>query len=484
MLADFLRLKRGLTGTKIVCAEGDCGACTVLRSFSISKTDGPYLPVNACILTVAQLDGSSLVTVDALSMPSETQSAELTPIQSAMRTCHGSQCGFCTPGFVMALTGLVEEKISVAVGSRTLLTSREAKNALTGNLCRCTGYQAIIDAAVAIPLEKCKSMKARFMTAEQSRDLKKARREPMHLKSDGFEFFAPTSIKDACAYLAKNRQTRILAAATDLGVFHNKWKGRLTQVLSLHLVPELYNLTSVKGRIEVGARVTLADLRTFLKTKVEPGLSSAKEFAHFLDIFASPQIKNVATLIGNLANASPIADTPPFLLVTDSIVEVAGPRGNRSIPISGFFLGYRKTALKPGEIITKVSFALPGKDEHFALRKVSERKDLDISAVNTAFRLKFTDSRRTRVKEAWLAIGGVAATPLRLKKTEKLLVGKEIDAGNFSQTLASALESLHSEIQPIGDVRGSSAYRRVLAENIFTHFLKSAAGETGAKAAL
>jgi xanthine dehydrogenase small subunit len=479
MLADYLRLKKGLSGTKIVCAEGDCGACTVLRSFAGSKSDPSFQPINACILTVAQLDGSSLVTVDALAR----DSADLTPVQSSMRSCHGSQCGFCTPGFVMALTGLVEEKISKVKNKAGSLTAREAKNALTGNLCRCTGYQSIIDAAVEIPLKNCVSVKSSFVTPEQTRELKKAVREPLHLKSESFEFFAPVTVKIACQYLTKNPKARILAGATDLGVLHNKWKGRLAQVLSLHLIPELYNLKNTKGRIEVGARVTLAELRSFLKVNFATDSTSAIEFVKFLDLFASPQIKNVATLVGNLANASPIADTPPFLLISETLVEVAGARGTRLIPIEEFFLGYRKTAVKPGEIITKISFVLPKKNESFVLRKVSERKDLDISAVNAAFRLSFTDTKKTRIKEAWLALGGVAATPLRLRKTEKTLCGRDLDSGNILLTIESAVESLQAEIQPIGDVRGSAAYRRVLAENLLRSFLSNVdvSAGTGAK---
>lgn len=455
MLADYLRQHLGLTGTKVVCAEGDCGACTVLRSDAVLRGSRRpnYLPVNSCIMTMAQLDGSSLVTIDALA-----REGELTPVQSSMMNYHGSQCGFCTPGFVMALTGLVEKKLTA--NERTI-SDKEAKNWTTGNLCRCTGYQPIVEAATRVELAKCEKVSERFETRTQARTLALSVQEPLLVETDAFTFFAPTTLKDAIKYLRKHPETKVLAAATDLGVVHNKWKKRLQNVMSLHLIRELYELKSMKGgRIRVGARVTLSELREALRDKVP-------EFARFLDVFASPQIKNVATLVGNVANASPIGDTPPFLLVSEAIVEVYGPRGKREIPIEEFFVGYRTIALKSGEIITAISFALPSAAESLSVRKVSERKDLDISSVNAAFKVRWSDLKRSKVESAKIAYGGIAATPVRLKKTEALLRGKSLDA----ELVATTLRSLQDEIDPIGDVRGSAAFRRVLAENLLRGFL-------------
>lgn len=465
MLADFLRLRCGLTGTKIVCAEGDCGACTVLRSFPGPGGGDRYLPMNSCIALVAQLDGSSLVTVDALA------DERLTPVQSSMMSCHGSQCGFCTPGFVMALTGLVEKKLGDGAArskGAPKITAKEARNALTGNLCRCTGYQPILDAAVSIPLAKCEPVAERFSSLEQSRDLKRAFREGLHLKSESFELFAPRSLKEAALYLKRHRDARVLGAATDLGVVHNKWKARLVRVVSLHLVPELYEMKRLRGNsLSVGARVTLSELRSELK-------SGADELARFLDLFASPQIKNVATLVGNVANASPIADTPPFLLVSDAVIDVVGPRGRRSIPIERFYLGYRETDLRAGELIKSIRFSLTRKNEILHLKKISERKDLDISAVNAAFRLSWRDRRGGEIGEARIALGGVAATPLRLVQTEAVLKGLRLDDETREAAIEKACAALQAEIAPIGDVRGSSAFRRVLAENLFRDFINGA----------
>jgi xanthine dehydrogenase small subunit len=426
--------------------------------------DRAYSSFNSCIMTVAQLDGSSLISVEALS-----QEGELSPVQKSMMVCHGSQCGFCTPGFVVALAGAVDTKLAgsraqkpTAEGSTGRLTEREAKNALTGNLCRCTGYQPIIDAATDIDLLQCQSLSSRFSSREQLRELKKVRAQSVLVKNEAFEFFAPLSLREAARFLSKNRDARILAAATDLGVFHNKRRARLVKCVSLHLVEDLDRLAVLKnGRIRVGARVTLTALREFCK-KREP------ELARFLDIFASPQIKNVATLVGNVANASPIADTPPFLLVADAEVHIVGTRGGeRSLALADFFIGYRKTALKPGEVIAAISFRPSAKTETTALYKVSERKDLDISNVNAGFRATFSLSKTGRIASSVrIAYGGVSAVPLRLRKTEKMLEGKLLTA----ELLREAARSMQSEVAPIDDVRGSGTYRRVLAENLFARF--------------
>jgi len=458
MLADYLRVSMGLTGTKIVCAEGDCGACTVLRFFpGLGKKNAgrsrEFLSVNSCITTIAQLDGSSLVTIDALA-----KGDELNPVQEAMKSCHGSQCGFCTPGFVMALSGLVEKKIGAGVGGK--LDRKEAQNALTGNLCRCTGYQQIVDAAASFEVRTCDSVGKRFYNGAQEKELKAALAKPVSLASEEFIFFAPVGLGEACRFLARAPAARPLASATDLGVVHNKGIRRIEKALSLHLVPELYALKiSSSGVVSAGARVTLAELRRALKEK-------CPEVARFLDLFASPQIKNIATLVGNVANASPIADTPPFLLACNAVVKIAGPRGKRSVPLKEFYLGYRKTDLRKGELVASIEFTLPAAGELFALYKVSERKDLDISCVNAGLALGL--DKKGAIRGARLAFGGMAATPVRVARTEKILEGKVPSA----ELLREAQASLQDELTPLSDVRGSSAFRRVLAGNLLKRFFR------------
>lgn len=445
MLAEYLRYDQSLTGTKIVCAEGDCGACSVLRYFPhVKGTDAAnYIAINSCITLVAQLDGSSLVTVDALK-----EKNELHEVQKAMVKCHGSQCGFCTPGFVMALTGLCEEKIAK---KDLKLDEQEAKNCLTGNLCRCTGYQPIIDAAMSMDLENVESIKKRFYSEKQDADLKKVFSESVEIDSDEFKFFAPKTLKEATDYLKLYPDTKIMASATDLGVVHNKRKTKLTSLLSLQLMPELYHVEMNGNEVKLGARVTHTEFRHFIKDKLP-------EFATYLDIFASPQIKNIGTIVGNVANASPIGDTPPALLSLDATIVTT----KREIPISKFFLAYRKTALEMGELITHIKFNLPAKDASIRFYKYSNRKDLDISAVNFAIHIDWKDKTKREIRDVKIAAGGVSAIPLRLLKTEEFLK-KCFD-------LEGAVKELHMEFNPLSDLRASAAYRHVLVENYFRKF--------------
>ncbi|MFP5385683.1 MAG: FAD binding domain-containing protein [Bacteriovoracia bacterium] len=451
MLAEYLRYDQGLTGTKIVCAEGDCGACSVLRYFPhINGVDaGNYIPVNSCITLVAQLDGSSLVTVDALK-----KNDDLHETQRAMVECHGSQCGFCTPGFVMALTGLVEEKLSK---KEKAIDVQEAKNCMTGNLCRCTGYQPIINAAMSIDLTKCESVKKRFYSEHQEVDLIKTYSQSVIIETPEFTFFAPKTVKDAIDYLKLYPETRLLGSATDLGVIHNKRKTTLTRLLSLHLVNDLYKIDQKGNEIKFGARVTHTEFRHFMKGKLP-------EFSNYLDIFASPQIKNIGTIVGNIANASPIGDTPPALLVLDATVMIMGPQGEREVPLTKFFLAYRKTSLGPQEIITHVKFNLPEKNSSVRFYKYSNRKDLDISAMNFAVNVKWKDESKKEIIDIAIAAGGLAATPIRFNKTEDYL------KKNFD--IEGAVKELHSEFIPLSDLRASSAYRHVLVENYFRKFFE------------
>jgi xanthine dehydrogenase small subunit len=452
MLADYLRYEKNLTGTKIVCAEGDCGACSVLRYFPPAKgTDANhYLAINSCITVVANLDGSSLVTVDALKDKTEMHES-----QKAMIKCHGSQCGFCTPGFVMALTGLVEEKIA---RKETTVNAQEAKNCMTGNLCRCTGYQPIIDAALSMDLAKAESVKKRFFPDHQRDVLNENFRSGVALESEEFSYAAPKTVKEALDYLAANPDARIVGAATDLAVVHNKRKITLTKLLSLHLIPELYEMNVKNNEVTIGARVTLAEFRHLIKDQ-------CSELAHYLDVFASPQIKNLATVIGNVANASPIGDTPPALLALNATVII---NQTKEILLSDFFLAYRKTALKAGEIITGIKFNLPKADSDFKLYKNANRKDLDISSVNLGIHVEWKDKTKTAIQEITIAVGGVAATPLRLKLTEDFL--------RTSLDLEAAIKVLHSEFKPLSDVRATSAYRHVLVENFFRRFFAECGG--------
>ena len=461
MMADWLRREVGLTGTKIVCAEGDCGACTVLRAFPRPGAEGTdagplrFEAMNSCIATVAQMDGSHIVTVEGM------QRADcLSPAQQAMRECHASQCGFCTPGFVMAISGMLERHAQV--------DARTAANHLTGNLCRCTGYAPILEAAVKARATEEHSVARRYSDVSAVGASAAAVLQPMQVTHEGSRIMAPTSVRDAATFAALNPGFRVVGAATDLGVQVNKGRPLPAALLSLHLVPELYEAKATRRGLMLGARVTLAEVRR-LSEQVAP------EFARFLDLFASPQIKNVATLVGNVANASPIGDTLPFLLVAGGEVHVAGRPGGkgpllrRAVPFTELFAGYRRLAIEPWELITHVSFDRTAPREVLRLAKVSIRKDLDISAVSGAFSVTLAAGRRgsqlPQVESARIAFGGVAATPVRMPDAEAALCG-ELTPGRIE----SVAQLVASSISPISDVRGSAAYRRVLATNLLRRF--------------
>ncbi|MFW7381943.1 MAG: xanthine dehydrogenase small subunit [Oligoflexus sp.] len=450
MLADYLRDTRGLTGTKIVCAEGDCGACTVLRAYPRLRGRMEFEAINSCVITMAQLDGSHLVTVEGLA-----QEGQLSPIQEAVVQCHGTQCGYCTPGFAMAMTGLFQRP-------RPQLSSQLVKNHLTGNLCRCTGYSSLIDAALSIDSQQVPSLNERYLPKTLVKETQKTLQLPLHIKTADRQFMAPVDIKGAVQMRRRFTDARLISAATDVGVQINKGKAAPKQWLSLHLIPELYTISSKQGRVHVGARVSLAALRRYLEKKLP-------ELANFIDIFASPQIKSVATLIGNIANASPIGDTLPFMLVADGLVHVVGGRKPRDIPMSELYTGYRQLALKAGEWISHASFRLPTKAESLRLYKVSQRKDLDIATVNCAFLFqlgKKKGSTEPFVKAARLAFGGMGPTVLRCEEAEAFLADKSLT----DETMEEALHLMQQQLSPLSDLRGSAAYRRVLVESLFRKY--------------
>jgi len=450
MLADFLRYQKNQTGTKIVCAEGDCGACSVLKL----DQHGNYVAINSCIINMAQLDGANIVTVEGLS---HDEGKSLSDVQQSIVDHHATQCGFCTSGFAVTLTALAEKGLKFG---QDRLQKKEVQNALTGNLCRCTGYTSLLEAGTDLQISKYESLKKRFTTKQILQSLKQNKKSPLLVKSDEVDFYAPTVMKDAVRFLTRNRQARIIAAGTDLGVLVNKGKLTYDKLLSLHLIEDLSKIKKRSGKVYVGAGVTLACLQEYLHQEVP-------EFFRFLELFASPQIKNVATLIGNIANASPIGDTAPFLLVMEARLYLQGPKGKRILPLEEFFLGYKKTALKTAEIIVGIEFKLPLKRELLCLKKASQRKHLDISTLNFAGSVGF--DRKGRVEKIRLAMGGIAPYPMRLKKVENFLEGKELNSAVLSQSA----QILQEEISPISDLRGSSTFRRILAERYFREFLLS-----------
>lgn len=446
-LADFLRYERGLTGTKIVCAEGDCGACSVLRGEVLPEQDElRYSTINACITFVHLMDGTHVVTVEGL----QNEQA-LSPVQQAMVENYGAQCGFCTPGFVCAMTDLVNHNAYQNPKGQTHLDEKQIRNGLTGNLCRCTGYTPIIEAGKAVDLAQFTPLQKRYNSPEMMAELRRHRSLPIRIQAGNKDFYAPLSYAEAVTF-KKAQDAQIFASATDLGVQINKERSNPTVICSLNLVPEAHALSESGGVISVGARVTLNELEHFMRGHIP-------EFARLLKIFASPQIKNKGTLVGNVANASPIADTLPFLFVADAEVELTGPNGCRRVNINRFYTGYKQLDMRSEELISRILIPIPDPADSLRLFKVSNRKDLDISTFTAGFRLRLENDLISQIA---IAYGGVAATVLRLPKTEAFLQGKPFNLETFQTAGAIA----RSEISPISDVRASAAYRLKLAENI------------------
>jgi xanthine dehydrogenase small subunit len=451
-LANYLRQDVAATGTKIVCEEGDCGACTVLTRRS-AKDD--YRPVNSCILNLAQLDGSSIVTVEGLSRGAAEPRREddplrvsappretvLHPVQEAMVQCHGAQCGYCTPGFVMAMAGMFE------VCDR--VNEKQVRDGLTGNLCRCTGYEPIIKAALAVDGGASAKMRDRYPALPDAND-----------SVTVGNFCAPATLDEAIAFKRDHPGCTIVQGGTDVGVWINKRNYAAPAMLSLAKIASLNEIREEDGVIVAGANTTLADFETFIADRIP-------ELASIMAIFGSPQIKNAGTLVGNIANGSPIGDTLPYLFVAGAVLELND--GARTVPIDRFYLGYRKFDLQPDEIITRLRIGIVR--DTLKLYKVSRRKDLDISAFTAAIRLAMTGDH---IDRAGIAYGGVAPTVIRLPRTEAFLTGKSATLDTFEQAGRIARD----EIKPISDVRGSADYRLQLAENIMSKFWYEVFGET------
>jgi xanthine dehydrogenase small subunit len=440
-LSRFLRYDQRATGTKIVCEEGDCGACTVL----VGRREGDrlhYRPINSCIQFLFQLDGAHVVTVEGLA-----RGGELTPVQEAMVRCHGAQCGYCTPGFVMALAGMFEEGF------------RDARAALTGNLCRCTGYESIIRAAECAseqPMVDAIHPPGPILEAIRSVEREPVRIDSLNGSFFNGSFFRPTRLDDAIAFKAENPKTVIVQGATDFGVWRNKRGFESGAVLSLDGVDGLGDVTFDDGMLVVGGRASLAQLESAVRDRVP-------ELARIMDRFGSPQIKNAGTLAGNIANASPIADTLPFLFVMRASLELTGAAGSRVVPIGSFYKGYKSLDLGADEIITRILIPLPAEGETLRLYKISKRSHLDISSFTAAMLMTRTDGRIDAMRVAY---GGVAPVVMRLPKTEEFLAGRPIAL----ETFARAGEIARGEVSPISDVRGTKEYRLQLAANLMQKF--------------
>jgi xanthine dehydrogenase small subunit len=413
---DWLREHRGLRGTKEGCAEGDCGACTV-----VLERDGRREAVNSCIAMLGQLDGLSVRTVEGL------RGTDGAPhfVQTAMAEADATQCGFCTPGFVMSA-------FAFAAGAEKAEPDA-IHEALAGNLCRCTGYRPIVDAmtrVAGVAIEPAPVVERRAKSAV----------------FDG-TFHAPRSLKELLKLRAAHPDATLLAGGTDLGLLAGHQRKPPKTIIHLAHVPELVAISADKEEITLGAAVTYSQAMPVL-TKAYPALRP------YLSRLGSRQIRNLGTIGGNVGNASPIGDMPPVLIALEATVTLASVRGTRDVPLEKFFQDYRKTALATDEVILSLSMPrlLPG--EVFFCDKVSKRRDQDISTVAAGYRLRLKNGR---IEDVRIAFGGMAATPKR---------ATHVEAALLKDGFAAAAAAIPKDFQPIDDWRGTGAYRLQVAANL------------------
>ncbi len=429
---DYIRDKLALTGTKEGCAEGDCGACTIVMA-ETSNGHTRYQAVNSCLLLLPQIAGKNIITVEGLENKTDENHKSLDPVQYAMAQSDGTQCGFCTPGFVMSLFALRK--------SNKKPTEAVIHDALAGNLCRCTGYRPIVDAAK----EAC--------VGSPNKDVFET--FPLFSKygSDKQAFYAPKNIEEMTNVYDANPTATILCGGTDVGLEVSKERKMIEEIIYTSHVAELLQITETETDITFGAAVTYSNALPYIE-KLFPS------FATLVTRIGSIQIRNVGTIGGNIGNASPIGDTLPCLIALDATITLCSKVGERSLAVGEFFLDYRKTVMKEGEFITNVRIPKLGPSQKFRTYKISKRYDQDISAVIGAYRLDFDGDT---IAKAWVAYGGLAPIPKRASRCEKSLTAKKWNI----VTLRSASRKISEDFQPISDFRATKDYRLKVAANLF-----------------
>ena len=444
-LLDYLRLEQRLTGTKEGCAEGDCGACTVL----VGRIQGDaliYEAVNACIRFLASVDGCHIVTVEHLS----GRDGRLHPVQQAMVEHHGSQCGFCTPGFVMSLYALWMEKPDP--------TEEEIETALQGNLCRCTGYEPIVRAAQAVSRHGTPA--SDYLTKERTTNAKRiaALRDGNRVVTGpkGNRAILPADVDDFAEVLIEQPDATVVAGATDVGLWVTKFLRPIGPAIFIGHLDGLKAVTVTEDDITIGAGVTYSEFGPLI----------ADYFPYLSDYWnriAGWQVRNMGTIGGNIANGSPIGDTPPVLIALGAEVTLRRGANRRTLPLEKFFVDYGKQDREPGEFVETVRISRPGAGQRDAAYKISKRRDEDISSVALGISATVDAGRIT---EARIAFGGMAATPKRASRAEAALIGQPWS----EQTFQSAADTLSQDFQPLTDWRASSDYRLRAAQNLLHRF--------------
>ncbi|ABD53854.1 xanthine dehydrogenase small subunit [Jannaschia sp. CCS1] len=456
-LLDWLREEARLTGTKEGCNEGDCGACTVM----VTNADGTALALNACILFLPQLEGRAVRTVEGIAAPDGT----LHPVQQAMVDHHGSQCGFCTPGFITAMA------------TAHLNGATDHEDQIAGNLCRCTGYAPILHAAHAaanapIPphmVRDADQLSAPFPVPEISQGESNGRgtaspRPAAQGQSDSCPV-CPTTSDDLATWYAAHPDATLIAGATDVGLWVTKQHRNLGKVAFLNQCADLYGAHITGDTIRFGAMTSMTDVLA----AIAPHYPS---YAEMIRRYGSVQVRNAATIGGNIANGSPIGDNPPALIALGATLHLRHGATRRDLLLEDFFLDYGKQDLAPGEFVEAVTIPIPGAGEDDTLRvyKLSKRFDQDISAVCGAFNLTVTDGT---IAQACIACGGMAGIPKRATAVEAMLLGKPLTQA----TTDAALPAFAEDFAPLSDMRASAGYRLEAAQNMLLRYMAEMSGQ-------
>jgi xanthine dehydrogenase small subunit len=440
---EYIRNFAGLTGTKLGCGEGDCGSCTIVMG-ELKGGKMVYKAVNSCIVPVAKMHHKHIVTVEGLS-----DGKTLHPVQKAILDNHATQCGFCTPGITMSLFGYLS-----AGGDHD---EEGVRLALEGNLCRCTGYRSVKSAS-AVTLDYFNENDFVFPPyfEEVKNRLKELKRNNAHGFND--DYFIPENRRRLIDYIKQKDGYKIISGGTDLFVLRNLKDVEYGKLLDISDVDEYKTIDVKEDEVAIGGSVTLSEIleNGYLKEKI-PVLSQT------VKLMASKQIRNIATLSGNIANASPVADSVPVLLSAGAVLHLLSPHGERELSLNDFYISYKKTALKEGEIIEKI--VIPVKDKYlFSFEKSSKRKAVDISTVNSAVAVNVKDGIVNDIK---ISYGGIAPVPCRIESAERYLSGKTLNVKN----VLKAAEIAAGSVKPITDVRGSEVYRKTLVKNhLVKHF--------------